>query len=339
MTSPRTTRPLPLISVVAAARALTPAAARAQDSNIPLPAADIERQMATSDFEVLRVTPSRGYNTERTYQLTLTLAEDGSAQQWKLAPAREGADDFNNRPEYELAPYVLQKLFLDEADYVVPPTVARAFPIDRVREIVAMAPGNPNPVEQTFREWPLTLCVVQYWLQGVQPATNEEIDDEDRFEEDEAFARHAANFNLLTYLIRHGDSNEGNFMTSLDPANPRIFSVDNGVAFSSEASDRGDYWRDLRFERFPASSIERLRALDLETLQRQLGVLAQLELQGGRFVPVEPGENLDAGRAIRRTEDTIQIGLEEGEIRSLHGRLTDLLERVDSGRYSTFGVP
>lgn len=325
-----------LVSLATALAAST--AVRAQDANIPLPAAEIENQLATADFTVLRVQPSRGYNTERTYQLTVSL-EDGGVTQWKFAPAAAGAEAFNNRPEYELASYALQKLFLDGPDYVVPPTAVRAFPLDVVERWIAMAPGTPNPVEQTFPEWRVTLAVLQYWLQGVRTVTNDEIEDEERFERDASFARHAANFNLLTYLIRHSDSNEGNFLISQDSANPRIFSVDNGVAFSSEVSDRGHHWRELRFERFPASSIARLRALDERTLQTELGVLAELQLRGGGFVPVERGPNLDPDRAIRTTDSTIQIGLRADEIRRLHDRLTELLKRIDEGRYTTFGEP
>src|SRR5690242_192165 len=42
---------------------------------------------------------------------------------WK--PAAPGGDGYNHSPRRELAAYALQKLYLDEGDYVVPPTVAR----------------------------------------------------------------------------------------------------------------------------------------------------------------------------------------------------------------------
>jgi len=210
------------------------------------------------------------------------------------------------------------------------------FQLDRIREIVGMSSGTPEPIVPTFREWPVALSIVQYWLSDVRVATNEEIDDRERFEEDPAFRHHAANFNLLTYLIRHTDSNEGNYVISTDESNPRIFSVDNGVAFANQAADRGDYWRELRFDRFPASSIERLRAIDEATLHAELGVLAEFELRDGAFVPVEPGRNLHQDRSMRRAEDTIQVGLPWEEINDVWRRLVRFLEQVDSGRYSTF---
>ena len=84
------------------------------------------------------------------------------------------------------------------------------------------------------------------------------------------------------------------------------------------------------------ASIERLRALDLETLYEELGVLAQCELQGAGFVPVEPTDNLDPDEPVRRTDSVIQIGLTGRDIRNVHRRIQDLLEDVDGGRYEVF---
>jgi hypothetical protein len=163
-----------------------------------------------------------------------------------------------------------------------------------------------------------------------------DLDKQDRIQGNEPYERHVGNFNLLTYLIRHSDSNKGNFLLSTDPANPRVFSVDNGVAFSNEESDRGYYWRDLRLDRYPAKAIDRLREYTLEDLYRELGVLAQFEIRGAAFVETEPTENLDPGRRVRHTADTIQIGLSDSEIRNVHERLERLIGWIDGGRYRVF---
>ena len=47
----------------------------------------------------------------------------------KLRKAEPGAEAFNNVPRYDLAAYELQKLFLDPAEYVVPPTALRMVPL------------------------------------------------------------------------------------------------------------------------------------------------------------------------------------------------------------------
>ena len=307
-----------------------PAVLSGQDSNFLMPVAEIERILRTEEIGVIDVQPSRGLPGERTYRVTMQSGD--RVLQIKYAPASEGADAFNNRPRYELAAYVVQSLFLDEAEWVVPPTAIRAFSVDAVQATVDQAPGDAaSPVEQTFSEWRVALVALQYWLFNVD--LPEELPDGDRLEDDEVYERALGNFNLFTYVIRHSDSNEGNFVQSLDPVRPRVFSVDNGVAFASEESDRGTRWRDLQLDRYPASAIDRLRNLTLDALQARLGVLVQLEVRDGNFVQVEPTENLNPGRGVRHDTQRIQLGLTESEVRAMHRRIVRLMDWVDEGRY------
>ncbi|MDE2943780.1 MAG: hypothetical protein OXT63_06180 [Gemmatimonadota bacterium] len=319
----------PVVFVAAVSAVAAPAPAAAQDANFLLPIPEIERVLREGEIQVLDVQPSRGLPGERTYRVTLQSGDHVLGV--KYAPAREGADEFNNRPRYELAAYEVQTLFLDEREMVVPPTAIRAFPLDVVQATLARAGDAANPPERTFDEWPMTLVALQYWMFNVD--LPEELPDEDRIEADEVYERLLGNFNLLTYAIGHSDSNQGNFMQSMDPDWPRVFSVDNGVAFASEESNRGTQWRDLQLDRYPASAIDRLRGLSLEGLQAQFGVLVQFEIRDGNFVEVEPTENLDPGRGVRRDAERIQLGLTEREIRAMHRRIVRLLERVDDGRY------
>ena len=319
---------IPLLCVTAA----VPAPSFAQDANVAVPVSEIERMLKTEDFRVVSLIPSRGLPSERTYQLTAGIGNQ--MIQMKYAPAVKGADEFNNRPRYELAAYEFQKLFLDEGDQVVPPTVARCFPRDAVQDVLNKAPGKYKPeAERTFKEWNMTLVLLQYWLWNVDAP--EDLRDRDMLKND-TYARHLGDFNLVTYLIRHNDSNQGNFLRSTVADNPRVFSVDNGVAFSNEESDRGTYWRDLKLDRYPASTIERLRALTPEDLQARLGVVAQFELRDGGFVQTEAGPNLDPGRGVRHDDTTIQLGLTESEVRQLYRRLKKLIEWADGGRFELF---
>lgn len=322
--------------LAAALSTAAPAATVAQDTNFMLPIEEIEALLREGLLDVVSVNPSRGLPAERTYQVTVNAGE-GRMLQMKYAPARPGGDEFNNRPRYELAAYEFQKLFLDPADYIVPPTVGRCIPLDQVSATLAMAPSSEfiEPPKATFDGWSMGFVVLQYWLWNVEVPDPRDLDDDDRLA-NEVYERHVANFNLLTHLIRHSDSNQGNFLLSTDPENPRVFSVDNGVAFESEASDRGDYWRDLRLDRYPRDSIDRLRAFTLEDLYERLGVVAQFELRDGRFVQTPPTENLDPDRGVRHSDSVIQFGLTGREIRRLHDRVTRLIERVDNGRYEVF---
>jgi len=310
---------------------VAPHVAAAQDSNIMQSIPQIEELFEHHEFKVIQIRGSRAEG-DRTYNATLNF-DDGTMLQAKIAPAPKGGGDFNNRPRYEIGAYETQKLFIeDAADYVVPPTLGRCLPLDFARETMS------EYLEPTFDDWRMVLTVMQYWLWNAEPSGRNPRDflDEDRFESDEAYRRHMANFNLLTYLIHHGDSNEGNFLRSVDPNNPRVFAVDNGISFMFEESDRGTYWRDLHVEMLPRASVERLRSLTEPDYHDALGVIAQFELDGGQMQSVEPTANLNPGQGIRRAGDVLQLGLTDREIRNVIRRATDVLKDVDQGKIELF---
>ena len=157
-----------------------------------------------------------------------------------------------------------------------------------------------------------------------------------RLKKDSLYARHFANLNILTYLIRHSDSNKGNLLISKDPSNPRVFSVDNGVAFRSEISDRGTEWRKLLVKKFPAKTVERLRAITPDDLTRALSVVAQFEMKDGQMKPVPATESLNVDKGVRRIVNKVQLGLTAREIRDVEERLQYLLKKIDEGKYTVF---
>lgn len=301
-----------------------PSAAIAQDANFVLPILDIEEHLRELPFDILNWQGSR-MPDDRTQNVLLGF-EDGSVLRVKWASAVPGASAFNNEPRYEMAAYEFQKLFLEPDEYVVPPTILRAFPIEYVNE---QMPGT----RRTFRGAQSVLVVLQYWLSRVTP---ENFWDPARAEQDTVYARHIGNMNLLTYLIRHNDSNSGNFLISQYDANPRVFAVDNGVSFRSPAGDRGYEWRDLRVKRLPRTSIERLRDLTEDELHRMLGVIAEYRIEDGQLRAVPPGENINAGRGVRERDGRVQLGLTRVEISQLDRRRRNLLRNVDRGRIEIF---
>ncbi|HUF68973.1 MAG TPA: hypothetical protein VMM79_10060 [Longimicrobiales bacterium] len=301
-----------------------PLSAAAQDANYLLPIDTLEHRLK---FGPLNVVDARGARApgDRTQRIALSY-EDGSTLVAQLAVAPRNGSTFNNEPRYELAAYEIQRLFLDPDDYVVPPTVVRAAPVEFVRQ------HDPRAV-RTFDSAESTVIVLQYWLLQVTP---DNFYDRDRARQDTLYARHLGNFNILTYLIRHNDSNVGNFLISEYAGKPRVFSVDNGVAFTSQVSDRGYEWRNMRVERLPRATVERLRAITPEQLRERLGVLVQFQATGGFLETVEPGANLNAGRGVRRADGIIQFGLTDREIRGIESRLRDLLEDIDKGDIEVF---
>ena len=297
----------------------------AQDGNILERVDSIESRMLEGVFDVVDQRGSR-FEGDRTNRAALSFP-DGTMMVAKWARAPTGGEAFNNAPRFEVAAYEIQKLFLDEPSYVVPPTVVRAFPVTWYRRLQASA-------VPTFRNTSSVLVTLQYWLFNVD---GEKVWDEERFATDTAYARHFADLNILTYLIRHNDANTGNLLISRDPGNPRVFAVDNGLAFSSETSDRGATWRSMQVRRLPRATVERLRAITEDELRRALEVLAQYEVTAdGTLHRVAPTENLSPGRGIRQEEGIIQLGLTQREIRDTWRRLQRLLEDVDRGRYELF---
>jgi hypothetical protein len=298
-------------------------AAAAQTAHVVLGPEDAEKRLGLSAFQVLEFRPIRPQGRPRLARLRLPDASEVWVK-WTPAPAGGAAD--NAEPRFEIAAYRLQKLFLDEPDLVVPPTVGRVVPLSDY-------PDEGRGVRATFPGADAVLVVLQLWLQGV---TSRGVWDERRLHADTAYARHVANTNILTHLIHHGDANTGNLLISTDPEDPRVFVVDNGIAFSARPSRDGHEWRELRVRRLPLRTVERLRAIRDEDLHALLGVMLQLERRDGELALVEPGPNLAPRRPVRIQDEVIQIGLTASEINGVARRLRALLRDVDRGRIQTF---
>jgi len=317
----RIQRLIPLVATLMLAAPQT--SVRAQDLNIPIPTDSLEYLLSTAPFEMGELTGTR-YAGDRTSRAILTF-DSLTTFMVKLAPAPRGGEEFNNVPRYEVAAYEVQKLFLDEPEVVVPTTVMRALPLDWYRE---RDPG----VEATFRRTNSVVVVIQAFLQFVG---TDDVWDENRFRADTTYARYWGNLNILTYLIRHNDSNSGNLMIStLGP--PRVFSVDNGVAFNSIDSDRGTRWRNLLVDRYPAATVARLRTITEQQMRDALGVLAQWRIEDEQLVPTTRTENIDPRGGVRERNGIVQFGLTKDEIDDVWFRLQTFLREVDGGRYQTF---
>jgi hypothetical protein len=298
----------------------------AQDGNILLPVAQIELLLRSGDFDLLDLGwPRAALIADRTSRVLLGFPGDVQMlAKWKTVGA--GAHGFNNEPRYDLASYQFQKLFLDEPDFVVPPTVLRSL------SLVEYALIDPD-TRPTLRGTSSVLILLQYWLSQV---TNRDVYSPERLLADTAYARHFGNLNVLTYLINHKDANTGNLLISTDPLNPRVFAVDNDIAFLSPSGDRGTDWGRLLVRRVPQTTIDRLRSLTREDLQRDLGVVAEFALRDGLLVAAQKTENLRPASGVRRSADRVQFGLTSHEIRDLHRRIRRLVQLVDAGRVETF---
>lgn len=315
-----------LRQVTLAVLLLLPLAAAAQDTNILYPIPLIEQRLETHPFEILDRRGSRKPD-DRTQRVTMGFP-DSSVMIAKWAVVAPGGEGWNNSARHEIAAYEIQKLFLEPDDYVVPPTVLRIFDLDYYRSIDSAATA-------TFPRAPAsTLVVLQYWLSNISA---NDVFNLARFDRDTAYARHLANLNVLTYLIKHNDENTGNILISENPVNPRLFAVDNGLAFDEKQSILGARWRELRVPAVPAYTVERLRKIKRSDIQRALAIVAEFHVDDeGRLVRMPPGDNINRWQGIRTKDKRVQFGLTQIETRDVEDRLKALLKLIDTGRLKTF---
>jgi hypothetical protein len=288
--------------------------------------AAIEARLTSMPFEILFAKKARDLAEDTALRVDAKFT-DGLEMRIKIRRANPGGTEFNNEPRYERASYVLQQLLVGRDESIVPVTVLRPLPLAQLRAWTPEA-------KATFKSSTDVLAVIQHWLPDVVgPA---DAWDAARFEADPKYARQIANVNLLTYLIRHKDSNKGNILLSADPAAPRAWVIDSGVAFASPRSDRGTLWKDMRVPRVPADTIARLRALDLDKLSAALAVVAQFEVRDHKVVAVPPTAPFHKHDGVRRSRNVIQLGLTATELADVEQRRMEILAKVDSGALPTF---
>jgi len=248
----------------------------------------------------------------------------------KRVPPR--LDGINNAPRKELAAWELQRLFLDPTDYVVPATTILCEPLSHYEgldggEAIPTVPGTS-----------CIMFVLAVWLDDVTVA--DVFYDEQRFLREPLYAYYLANYNIFAYVINNRDNRTGNVLVAKDDDNRRVFAIDNGVSFGTAwfnwfwpATYR---WRQIRVPALPRRTIDRLRELDRDDVDR-LAVVLQLEADDdGVLQAAEPGPPIDPDEGVRVQGTTVQFGLTDDEIDDVWERLEDLLEDVDDGEIRLF---
>ena len=290
-------------------------------SGICVPADQLTRMLGDEDFEILawRGT-AHGISGALTFWLSFPVEHVVLRAKWKQAT--HGGSGLDNEPRKELAAYRLQQLFLDEKEYVVPPTVTRCLPSHFYHQKVRRA-------KPTFDHTRCVFGALAYWLEGVHELSS--IDSK-RFENDLVYRAAIANLNLVTYLFDHRDTRASNFVITNDHDAPRAFSIDNGMALSGVMNPRTALrheWQHIRVPKLPHTKLERLRAIKREDLD-VLATVAEYHIVDRQLVPVPPTAPLDPDAGVRRRDDVVQLGLTRSEIDGIYSRIQSLLARVDA---------
>lgn len=309
------------ISVAFAAEA----SADSLPKNWPMSPSELENRFTTQDFVIKEVKEAGGGVTGAS-RLKIEYP-DGKVLKvkWKAVPEKS-ADGWNNSPRKELAAYEIQRWIVDENDFIVPTLAPYCIPMDAYKSISKTAKPNLPKIS-------CELGLIAIWIDDV--TAPKKFWDAKRFAKDPLYARYMADFNLLTYLLDHRDGRQGNLLLSTDPADPRVFAVDNGIAFDPFPWNfLVSNWDEIRVPWLRRETVERLRNIKKSQIE-DLEIVAELEADAdGRLRPVQPSRNFDddTKAGVRRRGNRVQFGLTEDEIEKLEDRIETLLKRVDSGK-------
>lgn len=289
--------------------------------------ARVERWLSTEPLEILGVADTSGSSGAKLF--TLALHDSGVRRVFR-AKWREYEGSLFNDARKEIVAYRTQRLFLLPHEYVAPPTVGRCFDLTTYR---ARVNGSAEPSFEGTR------CVfgsLSYWLENVKAS---EPYSSERFAHDAEYRRAMSDVNTFTFLIQHGDTHDGNFLTTeAGSAHSRVYSPDNAVAFSPYFRNPLELvqstWYDLRVPALRAVVVERLRSVERRNVSA-LSVVEQYRVQQGALIPTAPAAPIGE-EGVRRAGKTLQVGLTPAEADRVFERVQLLLSKVDIGEVEVF---
>lgn len=285
-------------------------------------------ERSRSTYEVADV-KSAGGGTTGAEKIVIAFTDLPDDVRFKIKLVPGDLDGINNAPRKELAAYLIQHLFLDPEDFVVPTTFAYCVDIEHYRKSHG-GKGSPNVAGLSC-----VLLIAALWMNDV--TLPDPLYDEQRFLSDPSYAWFLSNLNVFTYVIGHRDGREGNFLISKDDARPQVFAIDNGSSFNPWGFNYFvPNWDVLRVAAVRRETVDRLRKVTRADLDFLL-VASQLEVDDeGVARQVPPGPSLDDDEGALWQGSTIQFGLTRSELDKVWGRIQTLIEQVDSGELPVF---
>jgi hypothetical protein len=243
-------------------------------------------------------------------------------------------------PRRELGAYAVQRLFLEPHAYVVPPSAGHCFALEPYRRSV------DAQARATFRGIDCVFGVLSYWLEHARSLDDEEdaglLTDDQRAFDAALFRRmptyraSAADLNVLTFLIEHGDSHPDQFVVGGPAASPRLYLVDNSLTF-------GSFRNPTVVEDWSRWLVPNIRRATWQRLQRVapaewagLAVIEQYEIREGVLVHTAAGPAKNTSAGLRWAGRQLQVGLDDRELARVARRLRALSSDVAAGKLALF---
>jgi hypothetical protein len=319
-----TSRHFPLcFGAIAIVLAASPVVAGTLPRSWPAHPLELEKRFNEQDFKVVEV-KSAGGGVTGAAKLRVEYP-DGKVfkVKWKSVPAGN-ADGWNNSPRKEMATYELQRFVVDEDDYMIPTLAPHCLTMEEYKPISEHA--EPN-----IRNTKCVLGLIAIWLEDVDAPWP--FFDEKLAKTDEKYASFMSDLNVVTYLADHRDGRRGNLLKATDPSDPRVYAVDNGIAFEPFPWNfLVPNWNEIRVPWIRKATVERLRKITRAQLD-DLGVVSEIGTDSRGVLHVVPHTaNMDPTKGVRWGGTHMQFGLTVREIDNVWERLEELLEDIDDGK-------
>jgi hypothetical protein len=305
------------------------------------PAEEVLRWFRSSELQIVEAVDTPG-GTQDAQVLTLAVPGRQGRQILRAKWRALASGGLFSDPRKELGAFAVQTLFLEPEEYVIPPTAGHCFPLAEYRDLV------DDDAMTSFEGVSCVYGILSYWLPDVR-----DLEDADKegllqsdtlldaalLEREPAFRRSVANLNIVTYLVRHGDAHNEQFLLARGPDAPHVYVVDNSIAFESIKNPmllfRED-WSTLRVRSLPEKSAARLRQLDQRNVA-SLAVIEQATATSGGLAPSRPeAPHGDLSEGVRWNGKELQVGLTRTEIEGVWVRLQNLVRRLESQEIGTF---
>jgi hypothetical protein len=324
MIEPAMTRRFTDLPVFLACLLLAGAAAA---GSFPMSPSEAERRLGTQPFEIVEAKrTASGVAGAQKWKIEF---RDGQVMKvkWKAAPTYSG-DGWNNSPRREIAPYEIQKWFLDEKDYIVPTSEVRCIPMGVYHAKIDAA------AKPTIRGTNCVFGVLSMWLQDVEEPP--EIWHPEMFDQKNYYSYSISAVDVLTLLIGHKDGRPANVLWSTDGRH-QVFSIDNGISFDAFPFNfLVRNWNDIRVPALPRKIVQKLDRIGPEQIET-LAILRHLEPdENGVLQVTKPKRNMGPDEGNRVGGGALQIGLRTSELREIEDRIGVLLHKTDSGEIPLF---